>query len=44
MRVMESGLADQREMREFANAFREFGRHPDSIFGLSHCEAVGWKE
>ncbi len=43
-RVTKSGLADEGEMREFANAFREFGRHPDSFFALSHCEAVGWKE
>ena len=43
-RVTQSGLADEGELREFAEAFRAFGRHPDSFLANAHCEAVGWKE
>ena len=43
-RVVNSGLSDEETMAKYAEAFREFGSHPDSFLAIGHGEVVGWKE
>lgn len=43
-RVIERGLASPDDLKNFSNAWREWGNHPDAFFGHGHCEVVGWKE
>ena len=41
--VVEAGIANEKQMTEYAGIIREFGKHPDSFLANAHCEAIGWK-
>ena len=36
--------AEQSKLDEIVSATKEWFEHPDAVFFLNWCEAVGWKE
>ena len=42
--VVELGLGKRGLLEDMAAAWQRWREHPDALFALARCEAIGWKE